>query len=195
VRSPWELALGDRLDDLDPALREYFSAIPPGSVGRGSGVFDTVGTPRRWLWPVLAVLGRAGIVFPVWAHDVPFDVTNTPADGAVRAERTFHFARGDRVMRDEIGVLGGRLVDVLGHRRRLRAPLDASVIEGRLELRSRGAALRVGQVWLPLPFAPRVHLVERRDGDRQRVELTMTMPGIGRIYEYLGSFSYRIEER
>ena len=67
MRSPWEAALGDRLDELDPALRAYFSAIPDGSVGRGSGVFDQVGTPRRWLWPVLAILGRTGIVFPVWA--------------------------------------------------------------------------------------------------------------------------------
>jgi hypothetical protein len=193
--SPWEAALGERIDALDPALRGYFSAIPDGSVGRGSGVFDRVGTPRRWLWPVLALLGRAGIVFPVWAHDVPFDVVNTAEDGVVRAERTFHFARGDRVMRDEIGTTSGRIVDVLGARRRLRTPLDASVIDGRLELRSRGAALRIGRVWLTLPLAPRVRLIERRDGDRQRVELTMTMPLIGRIYEYTGSFRYRIEER
>jgi len=193
--SPWEAALGDRLDELDPSLRAYFSAIPDGSVGRGSGVFDRVGTPRRWLWPVLAILGRAGIVFPVWAPDVVFDVVNTPADGVVRAERTFHFAGGDRVMTDEIGAASGRIVDVLGRRRRLRALLDASVVEGRLELRSRGAALRVGPVWLPLPFAPRVLLVERREGERQRVELTMTMPLIGRIYEYAGSFSYRTEPR
>lgn len=195
MSSPWEAALGQRLDDLDPALRAYFSAVPDGIVGRGSGVFDTVGTPRRWLWPVLAVLGRAGIVFPVWAHDVPFDVVNAPADGVVRAERTFHFAGGDRVMSDEIGAASGRIVDVLGRRRRLRVLLDPAVIEGRLELRSRGAALRVGPVWLPLPFAPRVHLVERHDGERQRVELTMTMPLVGRIYEYAGTFDYRIEKR
>ncbi len=98
-------------------------------------------------------------------------------------------------MRDEIGADSGRIIDVLGHRRRLRARLDATVTEGGLELRSLGAALRVGRLWLPLPFAPRVHLVERRDGERQRVELTMTMPVIGRIYEYAGSFSYRIEHR
>jgi hypothetical protein len=193
--SPWAIALGQRLEALDPALRDYFSAIPHGSVGRGSGVFDTVGTPRRWLWPMLAILGRSGIVFPVWARDVPFDVVNTPADGVVRAERTFHFAGGDRVMSDEIGATSGRIIDVLGRRRRLRALLDPEVVDGRLELRSRGAALRVGPVWLPLPFAPRVRLVERRDGDRQRVELTMTMPLVGRIYEYAGSFSYRIEQR
>ena len=195
MTSPWQAALGDRLDELDPALRDYFSAIPAGKVGRGSGVFETVGTPRRWLWPMLAILGRAGIVFPVWAHDVPFDVVNSPADGVVRAQRTFHFVGGDRVMLDEIGVTSAGLVDVLGRRRRLRAPLESTVVAGRVELRSRGAALRVGRLWLPLPFAPRVHLVEQRDGDRQRVELTMTMPVVGRIYEYAGSFSYRIEER
>ncbi len=191
--SPWEVALGDRLAELDPALRGYFSQIPPGSVGRGNGVFERIGTPRRWLWPMLAILGRAGIIFPVWASDVPFDVVNTPAAGVVRAVRTFHFEAGDRVMRDEIGVTSGVLVDALGVRCRLRATLEPSVVDGRLELRSRGAALRVGRLWIPVPVAPRVHLVERRDGALQRVELTVTMPVIGRIYEYAGSFSYRIE--
>jgi hypothetical protein len=192
--SPWQQALGSRLRELDPALGDYVTGIPAGKVGRGSGVFDVVGTPRRWLWPVLAVLGRAGIVFPVWARDVPFDVVNTPGDGVVRAERTFHFADGDRIMRDEIGHPATGLVDVLGTRRRIRAPLAATVIDGRLELDSRRAALRIGRLWVPIPFAPRVHLVERRSGERQRVELTMTMPLIGRIYEYAGSFGYRIED-
>lgn len=195
MTSLWEAALGKRLDDLDPSLRTYFSAIPDGSVGRGSGVFETVGTPRRWLWPVLAILGRAGVVFPGWAHDVPFDVVNTPSDGAVRAERTFHFASGDRVMRDEIQLDGMGVEDVLGTRRRICAPLTTLVIDGRLELNSQRAYVRLGRLWVPIPLAPRVHLVERRDGDQQRVELTMTMPLIGRIYEYAGSFDYRVETR
>jgi hypothetical protein len=193
VRSPWRLALGSRLAELDPALASYFSAIPSGSVGRGRGVFDTVGTPRRLLWPVLAVLGRAGIAFPVWARDVPFEVRNEPRDGAVRAILTFDFPDERRVMRHEIRMTPRGLVDALGTRGRLEARLRAAPVDGRLELVSTGTALRVGRRRIPIPFAPRVHLVERRDGDRQRVELTLVAPLIGRIYEYAGSFDYRIE--
>ncbi|MEO5533620.1 MAG: DUF4166 domain-containing protein [Pseudolysinimonas sp.] len=200
MSSPWEVALGTHLADLDPALRTYFSAIPSGKVGRGSGVFSRVGTPRRWLWPMLAVLGRAHIVFPVWAKDVPFEVVNTPGDGAIHAARTFHFVRGDRVMRDrvmydEIRMTARGLVDRLGTRGRLEAPLEAQVVEGRLELRSRRAYLRLGAARIPIPFAPRVLLVESRVGDRQHVALTMDAPLIGRIYEYSGSFSYGIEDQ
>lgn len=193
MRSPWRLALGPRLAELDPALASYFSAIPAGSAGRGSGEFDIVGTPRRWLWPVLAVLGRAGVAFPVWERDVPFEVRNEPEDAAVRATLTFRFRRGARVMRHMIRMTPDGLVDVLGTHGRLEARLAARPVDGRLELASTGTVLRIGRLRVPIPFAPHVRLVERRDGDRQRVELTLTAPVIGRIYEYAGSFDYRIE--
>ena len=191
--SPWELELRGRLRQLDPALADYFSTIPEGRVGRGSGTFDVVGTPRRWLWPVFAVLARAAIAFPVWEHDVPFEVVNVPGDGAVRATIAFGFRRGEKVMRHEIRMTPGGLRDVLGTRGRLEAALIADAVDGRLHLRSTGVRLRLGRARIPIPFAPRIALVERRDGDRQRVEFTMTAPLIGRIYEYAGSFSYRIE--
>ena len=190
--SPWLLALGDRSAELAPELRAYFSTIPAGKVGRGRGTFHRLGTPRRWLWPVLAVLGRAGIIFPVWEHDVPFEIENRPDAAALHATRTFHTRRGELVMRDVVRMTAVGLTDTLGTERRLRVRLDAQVIDGSLELRSRGASVRVGRLHIPLPLAPRVHLVERRDGARQRVELTMTMPLVGRVYEYSGSFDYEI---
>lgn len=193
MSSPWRLALGPRLAELDPALASYFSDIPAGSVGRGTGVFEVVGTPRRWLWPVLAVLGRAGIAFPVWERDVPFEVRNEPADSAVRAALTFRFRVGERVMRHEIRMTARGLVDVLGTRGRLEARLRATPSDGRLELVSTGTVLRLGAARIPIPLAPRVHLVERRDGDRQRVELALTAALVGRIYEYAGAFDYRLE--
>jgi hypothetical protein len=193
VSSPWELALRDSLRRLDPALADYFSTIPAGSVGRGSGTFDVVGTPRRWLWPVFAVLGRAAIAFPVWEHDVPFEVVNHPADGAVRATLAFGFRRGERVMRHEIRMTPRGLIDALGTRGRLEASLRAEVVEGRLVLRSTGVRWRLGAARIPIPFAPRIHLVERREADRQHVDFSMTAPLLGRIYAYAGSFGYRIE--
>ncbi|MBE7163154.1 MAG: DUF4166 domain-containing protein, partial [Williamsia herbipolensis] len=63
---------------LHPRLRAYFAAIPPGHVGRGDGVFAVVGTPRRWLWPFLALFARDDVMFPVWERDVPFTVENRP---------------------------------------------------------------------------------------------------------------------
>lgn len=194
MASPWRLALGDRFEALDPGLRAYFSELPPGSVGRGRGVFEVVGTPRRWLWPVLAILARAGIAFPVWEHEVPFEVRNTPIGSAVRATLVFGFARGHRVMRHAIGMTDRGLVDLLGTRGRLETELRASVRDGRLELRSTRTLLCVGRWRFPIVGAPRVKLVERADGARQRVELTLTAPLVGCIYEYAGTFQYSLED-
>jgi hypothetical protein len=192
VTSPWELALGAELLELDPALATYFSTIPVGSVGRGTGTFEQVGTPRRWLWPVYAVLARAAIAFPVWERDVPFEVVNVPGDDAVRATVAFGFERGERVMRHEIRMTPRGLVDALGTRGRLEAELAPQAVSGGLEVRSTRMRIRFGGARIPIPFAPRIRLVERRDGSSQRVEFTMTAPLIGRIYRYAGTFSYRI---
>ena len=193
MTSPWQLALGERLEQLDPALTAYFSTIPAGMEGRGTGTFDEVGTPRKWLWPVYAMLARAAMAFPVWERDVAFEIVNHPGDGAVRSTVTFAFRGGARVMRHEIRMTPRGLVDELGARRRFRAALQAEVVQGRLEVRSTGVRLRVGGAHVSVPFAPRIRLVERRSGARQRVEFTMTAPLIGEIYRYAGSFDYRIE--
>jgi hypothetical protein len=182
--------------DLDAGLRAYFGAIPEGYVGRGRGVFDVVGTPRRWLWPALQLLARDGVVFPVWEHSVPFRVTNRPtARGTVRATRVFQFAGGELTMTDEIGVTRSGLTDRLGRHGIVSAALDADVANGRLVLTSTGVQLRLGPVRVPLgPLAPRVSLVERTDSDRQHVSLRLSMPLIGTLYEYSGSFTYAVEK-
>jgi len=194
--SPWERALREQAAQLDPALRAYFGAIPIGSAGRGEGVFDVVGTPRRWLWPLLSLLALDGIVFPVWEHSVPFTITNRPTGrGTVRARRVFHFAGGDAVMSDEIGITSAGLTDRLGEHALVSSTLSATVVNGRLVLRSTGVVLRLGPVRVPLGvLAPRVTLVERTDGSRQHVSLRMSLPGVGTIYEYSGTFTYRVEK-
>lgn len=169
-------------------------------------MFDVVGTPRRWLWPVLWVLGLQGIVFPAWAQNVPFSVVNRPTSTpagrvGVGAVRTFHFpagrfSSGDRRMVDAITAEPGGLVDRLGPERRYSAPLRATVRDGALHLDSCGLGVRIGRRGLRIPaaIAPRVHLVERFDDvrDRQHVSLTLTMPIVGRLYEYAGDFAYAI---
>ena len=136
--SPYEAARDGDLTGLHPKLRAYFAAIPAGQHGLGRGIFTSVGTPRRWLWPVLAVLARDGVLFPVWERNVPFLVVNRPGPARVDAVRRFDFRDGSRDMID--------------------------------------ATERFG------------------DGDqRQHVRVTVTVPLVGTLYEYAGSFRYSVE--
>ena len=200
TRSPWQRALGSRIDDLDAGLRAYFGAIPPGSVGRGEGVFDVVGVRRPWLRPLLAVLALDGVMFPVWEHAVPFTVTNRPtAHGTVRATRVFQLASGERVMHDETGITADGLTDRLGRHGFVSSTLDATVVNGGLVLTSTGATLRLGPLRVPLGvLSPRVSLVERSversEGSRQHVSLQLRAPIVGLLYEYEGTFTYRVEQ-
>lgn len=214
TRSPYELSTpSDVLARLHPRLSAYFGAIPPGHVGRGEGVFDVVGTPRRWLWPLLAWFARDSVMFPVWERDVPFTVENHPARvrrgpgtglearPAVRAHRTFRFRSGSRTMVDAITAEPDGLVDHLGrHGRvsaRLRAEVDAHGPDaGALRLVSTRVTFRAlgREVHLPALIAPRVTLIERFDdeADLQRVSLVLSAPVLGTLYRYEGAFRYEI---
>lgn len=207
-RSPYELTVGSALDDLHPVLRRYFGAIPSGQRGHGSGVFEAVGTPRRWLWPALRILAAQGILFPVWEKNVPFTVVNAPLtdrDGrtAVVAVRRFHLLNGAESMIDAITAENpgpDGLVDHLGIDRRLRVRLSARVVRGELHLHSTGVEVRVGRQFFALPqlIAPLVTLVERFDDSAdggegaQRVSVRVEAPFLGRLYEYTGTFRYEI---
>lgn len=205
-RSPYERVLGDTLSDLHPRLQTYFRGIPLGHHGAGVGTFQSVGTPRRWLWPVLWVLERQGVLFPVWEEEVPFTVVNRPVrdadesvavgENAVAAVRTFRTRARDRRMVDSISADGTELVDYLGFRRRYRARFEASVVTGTLAMSTTGLAVRIRTSWLAVPrwLAPVVTLTERFDEQSalQHVTVITTMPGLGRVYEYAGSFEYEL---
>ncbi|PZF63805.1 DUF4166 domain-containing protein [Curtobacterium sp. MCBD17_013] len=202
ARSPYEASTRPgALDALHPRLRGYFGAIPAGHVGRGTGVFDVVGTPRRWMWPLLAWFARDAVMAPVWERDVPFTVENRPAvdrEGriAVLARRTFHFRSGPWVMQDAITADADGLADHLGRRGRLVAALDVAVADGALRLVSTRVSFRVlgRMLRLPAAVAPRVVLTERYDPgvDRQRVSLTLSAPLVGTLYRYEGSFVHGV---
>jgi hypothetical protein len=208
VPSPYELVLGEEIERLHPRLRGYFGEIPPGHHGRGVGVFERVGTPRRWLWPLLWLLQSRGVLFPGWHRDVPFVVVNLPGVNAggrptVAAARHFAFTKGERVMRDSIEADGPLtagerplLIDHLGRPRLIEAGLDARVVDGALRMRSTAVAVRLGRLRVPMPavIAPSVTLVERFDAgtDSQHVSVELSAPLLGRLYEYSGSFLYEI---
>lgn len=215
-RSPYELTAGSSLDDLHPSLRAYFSGLPAGSRGYGSGVFEVVGTPRRWLWPALHLFSRQGMLFPVWEKNVPFTVVNAPLldrDGktAVIAVRRFHFLGGPRTMVDAITAESADrdgLVDHLGFPRRFRVRLASRVVRGEFHLDSTAFEIRIGRRHLRVPgiLAPRVSLVERFDDHArlpggpadasapgaQRVTVVVEAPLLGRLYEYTGAFRYEV---
>lgn len=198
-QSPYARALGDRIESLHPRLRTYFQAIPDGRVGIGEGVFQRVGTPRKWLWPVLRVLERRGVVAACWERDVPFRVENLTLASRAIGTRVFHLPGRDWTMRDAVAATPhGRVVDELGEPALIAACFDIAVHDGALRLTSRSVGIRLGRLRLRIPRAlsPVVRLSERFDdaSGRQFVALTIDAPLIGRVYEYRGDFTYRLEE-
>lgn len=194
--APWATALGARIKQLSPALQAYFGGVPEGSRGIGEGVFTRVGSPRRVLWPLLALLGRWNIVWPVWERQVPFEVVNVPTPHGLASVRRFQFTAGERTMTDRI------LFTPHGVRQRLGTG-ERVVVELRVDLDGAGLLITSGRVgirmlglrWsLPTRWAPRVTVHERTLPDgRQHVSLTLDAPLIGRLYEYAGAFTYRVE--
>ncbi len=199
-QSPYTRALGEHASELHPRLRTYFQAVPDGAVGVGEGVFRRVGTPRRWLWPALRMLERRGVVAACWEREVPFRVENRTIASRAIGEREFRLSRGTWTMHDVVALTRhGRVVDELGEPGLIAASFDVDVHEGGLRLTSRAIGLRLGRVRLRIPalVRPTVRVWERFDDDigRQRVSLTVDAPLIGRVYEYDGEFTYRIENQ
>lgn len=209
VASVWERTAAGVLPLLDDGLADYFGVLPAGQIGRGNGVFRQVGTPRRWLWPVLWLLGREGIIFPVWQQDVPFEVVNRPSvdeQGRVSlsAQRSFEFRRGIRVMVDAITAEhDGSLTDYLGKHGWLAASLLAEAQGGAMHLRSTKIRFRWPWPWpwpwgwctVPKVIAPRVQIYERVEvkTGRQHITMRLSQPQLGLLYEYDGEFDYRLE--
>lgn len=196
-QSPYLRALGDQHIRLHPVLNAYFSAIPRGEAGVGEGVFERIGTPRRWLWPLLTVLQRRSVVHAGWHHDVSFTVRNRTVAGKAIGLRTLHLPAGDWAMKDAVSARPhGRVVDQLGEPTMVAVAFDVSVDGDALALRSTTVGIRLGRFHCALPrvLSPIVRLREsaqEQDG-RQHVSLTVDMPLIGRLYEYEGSFTYAL---
>ncbi|TXK17574.1 DUF4166 domain-containing protein [Homoserinibacter sp. GY 40078] len=194
--TPWAAALGADVERLAPSLQDYFGGAPFGAHGIGDGVFTRVGTPRRWLWPLLAILARWNIVWPVWEHAVPFTIVNVPTPHGLVGVRRFRFASGDRTMTDRILWTKRGLRQRLGAGERIVTELEIAPDDEGLRITSGRVGIELFGLRLTLParWSPRISVVERvlPDG-RQHVELTLTLPLVGRAYEYAGSFVYRIE--
>jgi hypothetical protein len=198
VPSPWEAALGERIAGLSPELRAYCAELPATGQGVGHGTFDVVGTPRRWLRPLLRLVGGPSI-FPIHAIDVPFDIRNRAVAGSagVRARRRIEMGGRTLTMRDEtVATAPGVVVDRIGAPPRIEVAFRPSVEAGALRLDSIGVRLRLGPLTVRLGrLSPTVALSERFDPvtGRQHVGLTVDAPVVGRIYEYAGTFTYTVQ--
>lgn len=198
-RSPYAHALGATIDELHPSLQRYFATIPPGRRGVGEGVFTHAGTPRRWLWPLIRLVQGRGVVFAGDGCDVPFRIVNRTVGGTAVATRTFDLPGGPWTMADAVVTHpAGGVADRLGSPTTVAAAFDVAVDGGALTLTSRslGVALGPWRVRVPRPLAPVVRLRESHDAasGRQRVELTVDAPLLGRVYGYDGTFDYRVED-
>ncbi|TSI13896.1 DUF4166 domain-containing protein [Brevibacterium aurantiacum] len=199
TRSPYERALGSQLPELHPVLQRYFAAIPPGSVGIGEGIFERFGTERWWLRPLFGWLARRRVIVPGMHHKVPFRIENRTVAGYQTAARTLELESSTWTMVDAVSLSeSGRVVDKLGRPALVEAAFDVAADDGGLSLSSRGVTVRLGAIRLPVPkvIRPVIALSERFDAEaaRQYVRLTVHVPALGRVYEYTGSFTYRIEK-
>ncbi|MFE6736678.1 DUF4166 domain-containing protein [Microbacterium sp. NPDC057650] len=199
MTSPYALALGPHLGELHPTLQAYFSGVGAGQVGIGEGVFDRIGTRRTWLAPFLRLLQRRGVLIAGWHAGIPFRVENRVVAGRATAARMLRLPGGSWTMHDRVSLApSGHLIDELGEPVTVSASFKASVVDGAVVLRSRAVGLRVGRLRLRVPriLSPVVRLREAHDSatGTQRVEVTIDGPLIGRVYEYGGTFAYRIEE-
>lgn len=201
-RSPYEAMLGERMYELHPSLRRYFSAIPEGCIGVGEGVFAEFGTPRRWLWPLLRLLQSRGVLFAGHAKSVRFRIINRTESlqgsdiGAAVARREIDLPGGTWVMVDSVVRNTTGVVDRLGDPHTVTAQFKAEVRDGALSMTSVTAGLvwRRLRVRLPRRCAPVVRLTEAYDpvSGLQRIVLTLHAPLVGQIYEYRGHFEYSI---
>jgi len=191
--SVWQRALGDRVNELSPGLRDYFALPPAGRVGRGTGVYEVAGSRHRWLMPVLSYLAWRRILFPEYESDVPFTVTNTPTpQGTLGGRRTFALAHTERVMLDEMRIVDGALHDFLGRRGGLEVALGLDVVDGALRMTSTRLWVRLGRLRLPLPPIATLTLTEQSVPNGQRVDVTLSSPVIGEWFVYRGTFTYEL---
>ncbi|MFJ4174648.1 DUF4166 domain-containing protein [Microbacterium sp. NPDC089696] len=198
MTSPYERALGPRIDDLHPQTAWYFRTIPAGSVGVGRGVFTTAGSRHRWLHPLFRIAEAAGVAFAGWERDVPFRIENRTVGGCAVAARWFELPGRTWVMPDVVALgPGGVLRNEIGHRGTVVTTFDIGVRDGAVVLSIRRVGLRLGPLRLSTPgfLRPTIALVERWDEERERHHVAMTIdaPLLGRVYEYTGFFEYTIE--
>nr|WP_314844005.1 DUF4166 domain-containing protein [uncultured Microbacterium sp.] len=197
--SPYERALGERISELHPKTAWYFRTIPDGQVGVGTGEFTTAGSRHWWLWPMFRVAEALGVAFAGWQRDLPFRIENRTIAGRAIAVRYFDLPGRTWVMPDTVEYGPDRILrNEIGPHRTVVTTFDIGVSDGAVTLSIRRVGLRLGRLRIAAPafLRPQIRLVERWDEEREKHHVAMTIdaPVLGRVYEYIGYFSYVIDE-
>ncbi len=154
-------------------------------------MFEIAGCRLAILRPALSYLARQRILFPEFAHNVPFDIVNTPTPkGALDAVRTFHLPGRDRPLEDSMRVIDGRLHDFMGNRRGFEVRMALSITGGFLTMRSDRQWIRVLGVRVRIPQLATVTVSESWQEERQHVDVRLRTPVLGEWFRYSGSFTY-----
>lgn len=88
--------------------------------------------------------------------------------------------------------------DRVGSRGQIEVELDLFVSDRQLAMKSRRIALRLAGLRMPLPPLVRIVLHEcatSRECGTQRVDMRVTVPILGEIYGYRGTFNYALAVR
>lgn len=201
--SVYQQAMGADFQALQPELQEYFSLTPgSGFYGLGTGRFDVVGCPQRWLRPLLALSAAEEAFFPEYGENIPFEVQNhAHADPFGRPSlttvRTIQFPAADRIFQDTTSLTPRGLVDYLGRRRRLATDLHPEVGPGRslraISTSSRffGGNLRLG---LPGGLDATAYMEQKWDpaSNQHRIQVKVLHRVLGVLLVYSGGFDYRL---
>lgn len=200
MTSIYERALGDAFDDLHPKIRERFGFTSDDGVACiGRGTMDYVRNSGPHVYPFLLVGRTHDTMFPEQGTDVPFEIRNYAYEDPYGREvvtwlRQFQMPPKRRF--DAAMVYSedrGRVVDYLGSRHHLAVDIHLSVSDrGGVEIRTgaqRLYAVRFG-VPLPLVLSARAEVHEWYDDaeERYRIEVTVSNPVVGLVFEYAGGF-------
>lgn len=152
-RSPFADALGPALDAAAPLVADHLRMARPTRRFRGEA--RRRGTGGGWLGRLFAWALSAGGMPP--DRPVRFELENALCPGAagavMRWRRRMHLGSGPRTATGwmRFDPRRGRLVDAVGPGGLVEATLGAAVVGGEVRMRSRGAAIRLGALALPLP--------------------------------------------
>ncbi len=205
TEAPLRRALGTKLADLDPLVRDHFGMPEGERLYRGvmRRIWRRGGLLGALLSPLLRMTARNDTLFPETGSNVPFELYHSVSRGGHNEismiwARTFRFPDITRRF-DAIMVYSEErecLVDWLGVDGRLEVELHATTEGAGLRLRSGRQWLRVGgcKVGLPEWLVGRADVLETRGptGDLN-IMVAVENPLVGQVMGYEGYFS-RVDE-
>lgn len=200
MNSIYERALGDEFEKLHPKMQERFGFTSDDGVAAiGRGTMEYVRNGGLYTLPFLTVGSFMNTMFPEENTAVPFTIRNYAYEDAYGREtvtwlRTFQMPRERRF--DAAMIYSedrDRIVDYLGNRHHLAVDIDLAVSnEGGMKITTGAQRLYAFGLGIPFPLllsaTANVHEWYDSADDIYRIEVCVTNPVMGLVFEYTGSF-------